>query len=256
MPELKSDAMVTSKNKKVKEQVQSGTTQPLPTAEDTPEQKKAETEAERLAKGIREKLEALKKELAAVKEKEKAAKDAQGAAKKAEKEAALAKREEAKKQIEAADEAVKKAQADLELTDEWKALAAAKTAREAIGPLPKAPRVGGGSQGPRKPRESGAGGLNGSELRAMRAINAAGHALSRKELAEATGQEKGWSKLLGTKEGGGEGLVDRGLLNLVMHEDEPMRYSLTDPGKEALAKAEAEAAAKPEAPAVKDGEGI
>jgi hypothetical protein len=91
----------------------------------------------------------------------------------------------------------------------------------------------------------------------MKAIRDSGHALSRKELSEATGQEKGWSKLLGKKEGGNGGLCDRGLLNLVMHEDEPMRYSLTEEGKTALAKAEEELAKAPATSTeVKDGAGI
>jgi flagellar biosynthesis GTPase FlhF len=266
MPELKNDVAVKGgKNKGNKEKEQkpveqkpSGTAAPIPTEADVPtaEAKAADEKAQKLAaaknaaaEAIKAKLEALKKELAATKEAEKAERDKEKNAKKAEREKSLAVRAEKEKQLAEADAKITKAQKDLELTDEWKALKTLEAERAAIGPLPKVSKGGGGGSGkPRGPRGQDAGGLTASAIRAMKAIRDSGHALSRKELFEATGQEKGWSKLLGKKDGG-NGLVGEGLLNLVMHEDEPMRYSLTEEGKTALAKAEAELAKAPvEAP--------
>jgi hypothetical protein len=236
---------------------ESGTTKPLPTPADTPPAEKSEIEkkvAEMAAKRAKEveetkaKLEALKKELEAAKAKEKEEKELLKQAKNKEKELALKARAEKEAKIAELDERIKAAEADLAKTEEWAALEALKKERSEVGPLPKVPKVGGGGGGgagrTRGPSAKGAGGLNGSELRTMKAISEAGHALSRKELAEATGQTKGWSKLLGSKAGGGDGLCDRGLLNLVMHEDEPMRYSLTDHGKSALEAALKELATK------------
>lgn len=238
--------------KKAKVEKVSGA-QPLPVGNAAADPKK-DAELVELAKKqnaaieeTRKKLKELQEQLKAAKEEEKKAKDAEKAARDAEKNKGKAEREAKEKAIKEADEAVAQAQKDLEATEEWAFLVSAKEARAALGSLPKARKVreGGGGGGVRATREGKYGDLTGAEYRTMKAINDAGHALSRKELAEATGQEKGWSKLLGTKDGGNGGLCDRGLLNLIMHESEPMRYALTEAGREALEKAQAEPAETP-----------
>jgi len=230
-----------------------GQTKPLPTADDTPPEEKAEVEdrvkvlaakiaAEEEARKAelekkRQEIKKLQEELKAAREAEKSearkAKDAREEAKKL----ALAERAAKEAELAAADEAIKKAQADLEATEEWSLLEAAKEARAAIGPLPKVPKIGTSRSGSRVVRTSGE--LTGSQVRAMTALKENGR-LNRKQLAEITGQLKGWSKMFGTREGGNGGLCDRGLVELIVHEGESMSYELTPTGLEALEKALAE----------------
>jgi len=196
-----------------------------------PEEKKELTAEEKKAKEIAEKREKLKK----LREELKGEEDKLREKKKAEKEAVQKERAEKEAKLKAADEKIAKCKEALEKTKEWKALDAATKEREAIGPLPKIRKTGAraGGGGNRKKY----GDFSGNEFAAAEAIDNSGHAMSRKELSEATGISKGWSKMF--KEGNG-GLCDRGICSLVQHEGDPMRYELTTSGKEALAKARAE----------------
>ena len=223
-----------------------GTTKPVPTDKGDEASKEASQRASELAKKQNKakelsdaELDAAIKEaqerLAKVKEEKKRLREEAAAKKKAEKELALAERKKKADAIEAAQKRVKEAEEALQATEEWAELKTAKEELAKIGPLPKV-RSGGGAR-----RTRAAGDLNGSEIRAMAAIRDAGKSLTRSELATLTGQTKGWSKLLGTKEGGNGGLCDRNLLNLIEHEEGPMQYDLTSEGRAALEKAEAEA---------------
>lgn len=216
----------------VRKKAAEGTTKPIPTDEPGPETDAAKERIKAL-EAKRKELERLQQEYKALKEKERAEARAKREAAKKAREEALAERVRKQKLIEAADAKIEKLQkaldAMVESSKEYKALQEAKKEREAIGPLPKVSRKRGG-QGGGSRRYNG---LTFAEVRCMEALSASSHALSRKELAEITGQRKGWSKMLGTKTGE-TGLVGQGLVKLVMHEDEPMRYSLTPSGKQAL----------------------
>lgn len=93
--------------------------------------------------------------------------------------------------------------------------------------------------------------LTGTALRALTALAGSKAPLTRAELAEATGVQKGWSRLLGaaTKEGGGaagaKSLEARGLVRCEPQEGgRALAYTITPAGKKALAAAQkAQAAA-------------
>ena len=87
-------------------------------------------------------------------------------------------------------------------------------------------------------------GLNGSHVKILQALKS-GKAMSRADLSEATGIGKGWSKLLGNKEGTHEdALESRGFIKSEVppEGERGLRYKITGPGKQALTKAEKELA--------------
>lgn len=88
-------------------------------------------------------------------------------------------------------------------------------------------------------------GLVPSVIKVLQTLRDAGVAMTRKELAESTGIEKGWSKILGTKDGGNEEAL--GPIGYVLsvepkEGERGMKYKITAAGKQALVKAEKEMA--------------
>lgn len=84
--------------------------------------------------------------------------------------------------------------------------------------------------------------LNGSQVKILSALKD-GKQRTRAELSELTGIRKGWSKLLGNKEGTHEnGLEAKSLVkSFVPQEGERgLKYAITGAGKQALTKAEKE----------------
>ena len=131
-----------------KEKAKEGTTKPLPTADKLdPEQKAAE---ERIALLVQKRKE-LQEELKKIDDEKKSKAEALKAAKKAERDKEVQERESKKKAIEALDAKIAQCQKDLEATEEYKWLLAAKAEREKIGPLPKVRKGGGGKREPRDP---------------------------------------------------------------------------------------------------------
>ena len=101
----------------------------------------------------------------------------------------------------------------------------------------KATKAGKGKRAPSTPD-----GLNGSHVKILKALS--NKDLTRGQLKDKTGIERGWSKLLGasTKEGlgtaGETSLEGRGLVNSAKIEGQrSMVYSITSAGKKALANA-------------------
>jgi DNA-binding MarR family transcriptional regulator len=83
--------------------------------------------------------------------------------------------------------------------------------------------------------------LSGSKVRVLEALAAAEpEGLTRTELAEQTGINKGWAKLLGAPtKGETNGMEGAGLVKSHKHEGErSLRYTITAAGKKALAKAQ------------------
>lgn len=83
--------------------------------------------------------------------------------------------------------------------------------------------------------------LSGSKVKVLEAlVSAEPEGLTRTELAEQTGINKGWAKLLGAPtKGGTNGMEGAGLVKSHKHEGErSMRYTITAAGKKALAKAQ------------------
>ena len=208
-----------------------GTTKPIPTADDTPSDKRAEAarRADELAAKITEDLEkkraeikALQEELKKKKAEEKAKRDAVKNKREEEKKLALAERVKKEKAVQEADKAIEKAQADLELTEEWKVLQAAKKAREEIGPLPKVRRPGGGGRG-------SSNGLTPNMVKILSAMKSGG-VFSRAEITEATGILRG-KRLIR--------LVEMELLDELVPEEgqRSKQYQITAKGREALEKA-------------------
>lgn len=244
MPTITNEEKVV-KGKKGKNVVQSGTTKPLPTADDVPKDPVKDAELTEMARAQNEalakkkaeieekraKLKALQEELKKEKDTEAAIKKAEKEAKDAEKNAAKKAREEAEARIKEADEAIAAAQKDLEATDEWKFLVAAKEARQAIGPLPKV-RKGGGERvsGQRGPK-GGAAGLSMTTVRVLRAMSD-GVTRNGKEIGELSGILKGKRF---------PELYDAGLIDIhVPQEGERGRtFTITQAGLDALEKAEA-----------------
>ena len=98
-------------------------------------------------------------------------------------------------------------------------------------------------EGEKKSRIS-ANGLNGSHIRVLQTLKG-GASMSRAELAEATGINKGWSRILGTTEGGHEDALEpRGFVksSVPPEGERGMRYTITASGKKSLEKAEKELA--------------
>lgn len=144
----KSNPTQAEKAQVTREKAKEGTTKPLPTADpNDKEQQEALARLEKL-KAIREQKQKELKDLLA---QQKSLDDQLKEAKKAEKEKALKEREAVQKAIEAADAKIVQCQKDLEATEEYKLLVAAKAEREKIGPLPKVRKGGGGKRGPRDP---------------------------------------------------------------------------------------------------------
>lgn len=164
MSKDKKNQSVGKKLAAAKAELAEGTKNPLPVAENTPEQAAAKEQVAELvkktrkrqlvedeeSKALREKIAAMKKEL---EEKQKSLKT------KAQQEAEAAKAEHDKlvKQHEEADAAVTKAKDDLQKTEEWKALEAATVAKAALPPLTKAKKAR-DPNAPRKTRGNATGG--------------------------------------------------------------------------------------------------
>jgi len=95
-----------------------------------------------------------------------------------------------------------------------------------------------------KTRSRSYNGLNGSQIRTLEALSD-GKAKTRVELAEATGINKGWSRILGTKEGTHEDALEpMGYIKATVPQEgeRGMKYTITASGKQALAKAQKEMA--------------
>lgn len=87
-------------------------------------------------------------------------------------------------------------------------------------------------------------GLTSRQVRVLEVLKS-GREMTRKEMAEATGITKGWSKMLGaaSKQGGGaaagKGLEQQGYVKIAPNEEgRTLLYSITAKGRKLLAKAE------------------
>jgi len=237
------------KNEEIRKKAAEGSTKPIPTAADTPpeekkevedrvkvlaakiaaeeEKRKAELEAKRLE------IKKLQEELKAAREAEKSEAKKAKEAKEEAKKLALAERAKKEAEIAAADEAVVKAQKDLEATEEWSLLQMAKEARAAIGPLPKIPKLGGGtSRGGDGSRKKTPNGLTPNMVKVLSSMTD-GAERSAAQIAEATGIFKG--KRIPQ-------IVELGCLEEMVPEEgqRGKRYVITDKGREELEKALAE----------------
>lgn len=95
-----------------------------------------------------------------------------------------------------------------------------------------------------KTRSRSYNGMNGSQIRTLEALSD-GKAKTRKDLSEETGIMKGWSKLLGTKEGNHEDALEpKGYVKTTVPQEgeRGLKYTITPAGKQALAKAQKEMA--------------
>jgi hypothetical protein len=227
------------KAEELRQKVAEGTTKPIPTAENTPPEEKAELDKKtvKMAKEqnakheeTRKKLEELKKQYDAAKAEEKAEKEAEKNEKKALKDAALAERTKKQALLDEADEKIVRAKRDLEATEEWAVLTAALKAREEIGPLPKVPKGGGGA-----PRASGGGrkASNGltSKMVKILGVMTPGVRYGSAALAELTGILKGKPFPL---------MEEMGLLEVEIPQEgegRGKRFLITEKGREELEKA-------------------
>lgn len=240
------ERVVKGKGKAKADKVASGA-QPLPVGNAAADPKK-DKELSELAKKqnaaieeTRKKLKELQEQLKKAKEEEKAIKEQEKALKDTEKNKGKAEREAKEAAIKAADEAVVAAQKDLEATEEWAFLAVAKEARAALGSLPKARKVreGGGGGGTRGKAKNG---LTPNMIRVLDCMTD-GEEKTASQIAEATGIMKG--KRLPE-------LVELGYLKELVPEESMgrgKRFVITDDGREALEKAQAEPEAPAETPA-------
>ena len=87
--------------------------------------------------------------------------------------------------------------------------------------------------------------LTSSQIKTLEALND-GTAMTRQELADETGIQKGWSKLLGKQEDDHEdSLLSKNLVKATVPQEgegRAMKYMITAAGKQALAKAQKEMA--------------
>ena len=228
----------------VREGLKSGTTKPLPTPDDTPPEERAEVKEkidELTAKAkereekeraeleeLEAKMKAIKDEMKARKDAIKAERDAERESKKAEKDQALAERNKKAILIEEADERIKAAEKALKLTEEFAEFAAAKKAREEVGPLPKVPKGGGGG-GSKGPRKRASNGLTPKMVRLLK-VMADGVARGSAELADLSDIAKGKPF---------PEMYDMGIIDITVPDEgeRGRRFSITDKGREALEKA-------------------
>ena len=87
-------------------------------------------------------------------------------------------------------------------------------------------------------------GMNGSQIKTLDALKD-GNPQTRAELSESTGIAKGWSKILGTKEGGHEDALEpKGYVksSVPPEGERGLRYTISARGKQALVKAQKEKA--------------
>lgn len=227
------------KLEEVRQKAAEGTKKPLPGGEPQNVADLPKTDAAKTAEAAAKEMAEIKARMDALKAELKAKKDAEAAAKKAAQEAA----EKEAKEFEAKKAAATKAEATaleaLQKLPQYVAWVKAKAENDALTPPEKVK-----SASKTRTRGTGtrsAGGLSAPALRALQYMAKAGRNVSRADLAGATGQLKGWSKLLGTREGNHEdSLCALGLVKCIQEEGEPMRYCITIKGRDALKAAEAE----------------